>query len=311
MPNHRNFLPLACLLLACTLSPAIAMDLPAAPDDPQSRDSLQQARVMFERTQTASFLDMPAQAQPWPCAVSELQLRRWTSPMALGDDEIDEKSSKIQAKIVRGAGMGRGEMKTSIGDVRHAPIVASCKDGKLDGVLEFVIEFTRSTDMPTMRMDMRMRTRVHVQVAAGESNPSAGQSTASIQLSQRNTFKDPATQALMQKNPAPELKLILATHSVAVGSDPSNGYSATITQTRIGNGPAEWSTLLTQPTGPTSMVTTMYVGSKVWNVTRTRNGLPHGEMKTYPIVKAGLQMPGSTRCYENGEEIKTAQCDVQ
>lgn len=308
MPHYRTCLPLACLL-AAVLSPAMAIDLPAPPTEPQLQSALLQAKATFDQTSTAGFMDMPKDARPWPCAVSELQLRRWTGYLALADNELDEKTRKTTIKALRGVGMGTNEMHATIQDVRHAPIVASCKDDKLDGPLEFVIEYTRITDMATMRMETRTRARLKLTVAAGASVVSAAHGSATIQLAQKNTFKDPAMEAMMQKNRQPEMGLTLASQVIPVTAD--NGYSAVITETRVGNGPREWMTMFTQPTGPTSLVTTSYRGSALWMVSRIKNGQRHGETRTYPANFAGTMVPGSMQCYEDGEEIKTTQCDIE
>jgi hypothetical protein len=308
MPLHRSCLPLACLL-AGFLSPAMAIDLPPPPSDPQLQAALQQAKATFDLTSTAGYMDMPKDAKPWPCAVSELQLRRWTGYLALADSEQDDKTRKATTKALRASGVSAGDMKSTIHDVRYAPIVASCKDDKLDGPLEFIIEYSRTMDMDTLRMDTRTRARLKLTVAAGAVVDSAARGSATIQLSQKNTFKDPATEAMMQKNRQPEMGMTLASHGFQVTADA--GYSAVITETRVGNGPREWMTMFTQPTGPASVLTTSYRGSTLWMVSRIKNGQRHGETRTYPANFAGTLVPGGMSCYEDGEEIKTTLCDIE
>ncbi len=308
MPIFRSCLLMACVL-ATTFTPAKAIDLPAPPADPKLQASLLQAKATFDRIGTAGFMDMPTEARPWPCAVSELQLRRWTGYLALTDNEQEEKTRKSVTKAFRAAGMGASEMKISIQDVRHAPIVANCKDDKLDGPLEFMIEYTRTTDMATMRMETRTRARMQLTVAAGASVATAAVGSATIQLAQKNTFKDPATDALMKKSGQPKISLSLASYVIPVNAD--TGYSAVITETQIGNGAREWMTMLTQPTGPASVIATSFRGNALWTVSRMKNGQRHGETRTYPANFSGTLVPGGMQCYEDGEEIKTTQCDIE
>jgi hypothetical protein len=309
MPLFPSRLLLAPLLACTLLSPVWAIDLPPAPADPQLNAAMNQARAAFEKISTNGFMEMPRDNRAWPCTVSELQLRRWTGHMALADDEQDEKARKAAVKAYRASGMAAGELKTTIRDVRHVPIAANCKDNQLDGPLEFMIEYTRSIDTPTLRMESRTRTRMLLTVANGATLPAAAHPATSIQLSQKNTFKDPATEAMMQKVKQPEIGMALAAHVIPVSAD--TGYSAVITETRVGNGPREWMTVVSQPTGPQGMVSTSYRGSALWMVMRMKNSQMHGEMRTYPATFSGVQVPGTTRCYEDGEEIKTTQCNIE
>ena len=309
MPQSVLQLLPACLLSCALLSPAMAIELPPPPAEPPLNVAMGQARAAFEKATRAGVMDMPGGSPVWPCTVSELQLRRWTGHLALADDEQDDKARKAAAKAYRASGMRAADMKTTIRDVRHAPIVANCKDNKLDGPLEFMIEYTRVLDTPEMRMESRTRTRMQLTVANGETLPAAPYTALSIQLSQKNTFTDASIEALMQKNRQPAVSLTMAAHIIPVNAD--IGHSAVITETRVGNGPREWMTVVSQPTGPHSVISTSYRGSALWMVTRTKNSQLHGEMRTYPAVFSGVQVPGTTRCYEDGEEIKTTQCNIE
>jgi hypothetical protein len=44
---------------------------------------------------------------------------------------------------------------------------------------------------------------------------------------------------------------------------------------------------------------------------RMKAGKLHGATETFPHRSMGVDIPASTTCYEDGEQIKTTQCDVQ
>jgi len=307
-------MPLSCLrhtvaiVLAAATWQVQAIELPPTPTDPRVADTFEQARVVYNRAESPGYMDMPADAKPWPCAVTELQLRRWVGYMALNDTDLDEKARKANVAAFRASGMSADELKTTIRDVRHAPLVATCKDGKLDGPLEFVLEYTRVLDMSVAIMETRTRARMVMQLANGEKVATAPVTSNTLQLSSKSTYKDPAVEAMMQKTKPPQASMRMAIASAPLNED--EGYSAVITETRTGSGPIEWMTVLAQPTGPKRMETRTYRGSALWTIARIKNQRMHGEQKTFPTSFNGVPVPGGSQCFEDGEQIKTTQCDV-
>ncbi len=301
---HPSLLKLALAL--CTAASVQAADLPPPPADAQLAKALVQAQALLEQARSPGYLDMPQGAQPWPCPVTELELRRYAH--VLSDDEQDDPDKKARNAAYSNAGMRSNDIKTSIKDVRYAPIAASCKNGKLDGALEFVLESTRITDMPVVVIEMRSRSRIRLMLSGGLPIMQAPMSEATLELSDKTRYKDAATQAMMDKDPSAASKTISASYTQPVNADV--GYSAVILDIQTGHSGHEWMTLLNRPTGPKSMELSHYRGSQLWMRSHTKNGRSHGEHRTYPAVFGGVTVPGSTQCYEDGEQIKTTQCNV-
>lgn len=293
-------------LAACTTASVHAADLPPTPQDPQLAAAFVQAQALLEKSGSGGYLDLPDNAKPWPCAVTELQLRKYA--YALSDNEQDEKTRKLMGNIYRDAGMNRKDLKTTIRDARHAPVYAACKDGKLDGPLEFIIEYTRSIDMPTAISETRSRSHIRLTVSAGEPLTETPYTVTTLQLSNKTSYKDPAIQTMMEKHKPPETTVITASYTQPV--NPDAGYSAIIIETRTGLFTREWMTMLNRPTAPKRMENNTYRGASLWMVSHTKNGRNHGEYRTYPAIFNGVTVPGTSRCYEDGDEIKTTQCDV-
>jgi hypothetical protein len=300
---------LAAALLSSLCLQVQAIELPSIPTDTRVAAAFAQARAVYSRAESPGYMDMPTDAKPWPCAVTELQLRRWIGYMALNDADLDDKARKANAAAFRASGMSADELKSTVRDVRQAPLVASCKDGKLDGPLEFVLEYTRVLDMPVAIMETRTRTRITLQIAAGEQVMNAAVSVNSLQLSSKSTYKDPAVEAMMQKTKTPQVTMRMAVASLPLNDE--EGYSAVITETRAGSGPAEWMTVMSQPTGPKRMETRTYRGSALWTIARIKNQRMHGEQKSFPTTFSGVPVPGGSQCFEDGELIKTTRCDVE
>ena len=292
---------------ACAAAPSVhAIDLPPAPQDPQLATAFMQAQALLEKSGSGAYMDMPGDPKPWPCSVTELQVRKLA--YVLSDDELDEKTRKTANIAYRSGGLGSNDIKTTVREVRFAPISANCKNGKLDGPLEFVIEFTRIIDMPTAINETRSRSRMHLMMSGGEAMVDAPQGVTTRQLSNKISFKDPAMDALVQKNKPPQSTVILASYSLPSSGDA--GYSAVITETRTGLFTREWTTMLIRPTAPKRMENSSFRGASLWMVTHSKNGRMHGEARTYPATFGGVLVPGSMSCYEDGEEIKTTKCDV-
>lgn len=89
------------------------------------------------------------------------------------------------------------------------------------------------------------------------------------------------------------------------------GHLAQISHVEIGSMAPQWTTTLSQPTGPQSIESYNYHGDKLWTISRVKNLLQHGEQRSFPITMNGHPIPGSVTCFEEGEEIKTTQCDVK
>ncbi len=300
------------LLPLALLSTAIAQtnpNLPPPPADPTVAALYSQVKELFTTASAPGYTDWPAAAQAWPCDVTELQVRRLASSLALGDGENDPLIEKAIKAGKRAAGIGTNSMKTTISDVRFAPLAGGCKDGTLEGPVEFVVEFTRTTAMSSVTMAQRYRDRTRAITNKGEAAIGQPQTRALLQLSSSTRYNDPATEAMMQKQPK-----VKSEQLIVQASQPLSrvvGHLAQISlATTTGMAPM-WMTTLSQPIGPQSVESYMYWGAQPQMVTRVKNLLQHGEQRHFPFTMNGLPIPGKVQCFEEGEEIKTTQCDVK
>jgi hypothetical protein len=295
----------AFIVTACAVTGVQAADLPTL-QDAHAAAVLGKAEALLEKAGTSGYLDMPEGGKPWPCPVTSLQLRKLGN--LLNDDERDDKTKKTMERMYNDAGMKSSDLKSSVKNVSYAPIVATCKDGKLDGELEFVMEATRVMEMPTATTESTSRTRYLFTMSAGKLVETAPSTQASTQVSMAMTYKDPKIQELVGKNRLPQIKSVTATYVEPVDKDTS--YVAAITETRKGFFSKEYVTSLMLPTGPKRMESRSYRGAELFTVMHWKNGKMHGESRTYPFTVGGYSAPGSTVCYEDGEVIKTTNCQV-
>jgi hypothetical protein len=301
------FMPRAALIAfmmsVCVLCKAGAPEFPPPPSDPKLAAVFEEAKVLMAKAQTAGYWEVPANAQPWPCEVPDLQLRKYA--YVLNDDEMDEKAKLASRKASLNAGMSSKDMKMSYRDPIFVPLVATCKNGLLDGPLEFFAEYTRVMDSTLATMEMRMRFRYVMTVAAGQAVVQAPVLTTSMTVSTKNVYKDPAMQATMAKIKVPEIKSLTATSVMPVTAD--DYYFASITNM----GAQGWMTMLQRPTGPKRAEMTSYKGSSLLMVMPLKNSLPHGEQRMTEQKYGTVIVPAKSTCYEDGEIILTTQCDVQ
>jgi hypothetical protein len=286
-----------------TIAEASVADLPPPPSDQKLAEVFSGAKALMDKSHAPGYLDMPSTVQSWPCEVPELQLRKYAS--ALNDNEMPVKIKVAQRKSTLNAGMTSNEMKTSIRDVNFAPLVATCKDGALEGPLEFLVEYTRVIEGPASVTEIRMRVRKSMTLAAGQPVMQTPSLSASLQLSFKNTQKDPAMQAMMEKIKTPDPTTRSATYSLQFSDDEE--YSARIADL----GANGWSTVLQRPTGPKRSEVATYKGSGLLRVTPMKNGLAHGEQRTTEQKYGTMIVPAKSDCFEEGEIIQSVKCDVQ
>lgn len=312
LPAAKPRLPPAALTLiplALSSALAVAVELPPPPQDPRLAQTFAQAQELLARASASGYMDLPAQPQAWPCAIDELKLRRLVG--AVSNAEQDAKTRRTTRLMYAGVNMRDSDLQTMISDVRLVPIAAQCKDGQLDGPLEFMLESTRTMDMPTFTTEMRSRIRYQGVMAMGERVLAAPIQVATWTYATKSTFKDAATRKLMDSVKTPEVRSLSA--SMALPQDADAAHATTIIETHT-DSQREWMTLFNQPTGPRRMEIMSYRGSTLWMRQAMKNGLQHGVVQTFPFQAgsgaSAITIPGSLKCYEDGEEIKTTQCTV-
>lgn len=304
--------PHALALLALALSStAIAQanpNLPPPPADPTLAALYSQVKEMFTTASAPGYTDWPAAAKPWPCDVTELQVRKLASSLALGDGEHDPIIEKAIKSGKRAAGVGKSS-KTTISDVRFAPLSGSCKDGKLEGPVEFVVEYTSTSTSNGIDMVSRYRDRTRVIASQGEAAIGQPQSRATLQIANSMRYHDPVTEEMMKKTPKVKSEQIIV--QAAQPLSRAVGHTAQISLAKTTGMEPMWMTILSQPTGPQSVESYIYWGTQLHMITRVKNLLPHGEQRHFPITMNGYPVPGKVECFDEGEEIKTTQCDVK
>jgi hypothetical protein len=294
---------LAVLIGFSAVCNASTPQLPPPHSDPKMAEVAAAAATQLNVARAGSYLDFPANPQPWPCEVSDYQQRRLA--WVLNDDEMDEKVKLAFRKAAINSGTQSKDMKMSYKDAIFAPLVASCKDGKLDGPLEFFVEYTRAIESPASTMEMRMRVRQSMVLAAGEQVYQTPVITSLIIAKTNTIYKDPSMQAMMAKLKIPEIKSFSTTYTLPLSAD--DYYIATITDM----GDHGWMTILQRPTGPNRSEMLSYKGANLLSVTPMKIGLPHGEQRMMEQKYGSIVVPAKSTCYEDGEVILTTQCDVQ
>lgn len=300
----RSFrIDLLALVLCTFAAPALSADqFPAPPEDPRLAEAFTQARALLAKSLAPGYTDMPDTAKPWPCAVPDLEIRKLGG--ALSDEEL--KNLVPETKTLRRAA---GNMKTSIRDVRYAPVSATCKDGKLDGPLEFVIEFTRVMDSFKYIMEAGYRMRISTRMKSGKPAAGAPNAQSTLQISQKTKFKNPAEEEQMAKHfLANPFKKSLSVNYAVPGKvgGMTDFYSVAINDNRSGG----WMTILSRPTGPGRVASSMYDGAALSMTTSMKNYKSHGEFRIYETTPDGKSVLKSTQCYEDGEQIMTTDCKV-
>jgi hypothetical protein len=280
-----------------------AVELAPTPQDPVMADLYARAQTLLAKAGDPGMLEMPAQASPWPCAVTELELRRYAG--VLNPDELPASARKVLRAGRANLGMS---IKTLHKDVAIAPVSGQCKDGVLDGPVVYLIEYTSVTETPVTLEERRSRSWIATQVAKGEIVPESYLLSVMKSLGARVTHKDPAVQAQMKSVATPEVKSL--TVLVRRVHDLETNRLAMIQELQIGDAPKQWSTMFTVPQGNQKVESTMYSGSKLQSITRMKAGVLHGETRTMPMTYGTVTVPGSTTCYDEGEILRTARCDV-
>lgn len=303
--------PLHALACAAALSAAgathAALDLPQT-DDAQINQWIRTAGAEVERALAdpqGSFA-LPAEAKPWPCEVPPATLTQVFGTRIPGTPQSEDEK-RAWADVARGTKDGFVK-QTDHEDVRIWPVKAACANGKLDGEVQAWIEFTLVNDSTAMVMRTRFRKFVQVNMVAGERKGLGA--SRSLQLSSETRWRDPATQDLMNRNPPPRADSLLAAMEWVEG--PRQSKSAQVQYIHTG-GRAPMTTISTtvnRPLPGNRAEMLMYRGSVKIASTQFKNGRYHGLSIRYPYSTGLFNVPGGQTCYEDGEEVKTTQCNV-
>ena len=297
---------LIVVLFAAPLVAAHAAALPPPPAEPELAKLYAEARSELDRLSAGSF-PRASSSSSWPCAVDERQLRLWAG--ALGADEMDDKDRRNARLMNLDAGLGAEEGKLTVRDVKVRPLKAQCAEAVLEGVVEYTVDYGAERRFDKFEQRGVLAKHVRVAMTHGVVVPDSPIHVSSLETGRKTTWFDPATQALMKKQRTAEPDQIL---SASVRLPGEKGLSASITMSRIGSAPPSYSAYMTLATVPGRREERLFLGEELNRVYRYKLGRLHGVQETAPIkVGDKVIMPGTKQCFDDGEEIKVARCDVE
>ena len=85
-PAAPQFHP--CCTISRRFNGGHAAELSPPLTDPELAEVFVQAKAALEKSASPGYMDMPRDAPPWPCPVTELQVRTWAD--VLGNDDYDD-----------------------------------------------------------------------------------------------------------------------------------------------------------------------------------------------------------------------------
>lgn len=299
--NRAAHLALAASLLAATAAHAVPMP---AFDDPKLADWARQANAEMDRylANPEAYFALPAQAAA-TCELPPEVMSRILGVRLPGVPMSDEEQ-RATARVLRGMS---GMKPSENADVVVRPMKAECRDGKPAGTWAGWVEYTMVNNGPGMVIRTRMRK--YLEAAVGPDGQRTGLALErQTQVSTSTDWADPATADLMRKNPPPA-----STTATFTFTEPQGDMVRSLTLSRVAvagpHGGVDVSTTVTTPTGPQRLRQVTWNGTQKSAEFGMRNGRPHGLQTLYAHRNGmGLSIPGSTICWENGEQIKTTQC---
>jgi hypothetical protein len=238
-----------------------------------------------------------------PCEGADLVLKRQGGVQ----DQVDEKTKKMYARIERQSGMLPGSVKPPEFRVERFHIVkAQCKDGKLDGEVESWLDYVMINNSATFRSETAYRTHYKATYSPGKPQHDMG-ITRRMQTDTKTIWSDPAIAKMMESQP--KIKVDVATFSAdSEAGNVSVMVMSMNNRTKVSTTVAEVEAL--QPVQKVSMK--MYVGANLMSESRMRDGQQHGWQTLHPHFDplVNIQIPGSRMCFDEGEIIKSNECSV-
>ena len=290
------------------LAPAAMAATGALPITDPHLAELHEAITGWEKlTQRADFMDFPAQPAAWPCPVADLELRKAAG--LLRPSELSLSEQRVRLATIRRLGGNVGPSDANFQNIRSHPLRSECVGGKLEGEAEYLLLHDAVEDTPSLTIAYQLSVRVRAHFRAGLIDESRGVLLVQQVDNSRITFKNPDMQKMMEatKTPPASSRTIIAKSSL----QPFQGYELSRLVTAVGSKQEVPVTTTVAPFGEGRRLHSVYRGSDKWQEYRTWAGLHHGVHQTFPIRLNGFAMPAETKCYQDGEEIKTVQCDVE
>jgi hypothetical protein len=303
MHIHPAFIrgPLAVtLLLASAVAPAVEVPELEEPFGGWARSAAAEMDRFIAGP--GSMFAMPPASQAVRCEASPAALSAALG-IRLPGVAVDAAEAKLWASI--GRGMKDGSRPTEYVDVVIRPVKATCADGRIEGPFSAWVEYTMVNS--GAGVEMRGRYLKHVETTLVDGQRKGVTVERSLQLDTSMSFKDPAVAEMMRKNPPPKGQIAMfvwaeddgakSLHLMRQSMPPPMGVNLLTTVNR--------------PTGNGRWESVSYIARTKVYVTRTKSGKMHGLQEVLPHRTQGVEVPASSTCYEDGEQIKTTQCDVQ
>lgn len=283
-----------------------AAQLPPPPADAALAKVYAQAQSALESFSKGAF-PHPASKASWPCSVDERQLRLWAG--ALGTDELDEKERRNARLMNLDAGMGASEGNLVIRELQLRPVKAHCVDGHLDGVVEYLVDYAQERRFAEFVQVGTVSKHVSLTLVDGNLDSAPPVEVALKESGRKTIWFDSATQALMKKQRTAEPEQITSVTVRVVGE---KGVTASVTLARGGAAGRTYGAYLSAYAGPGRREDRLYVGSELNRVYRYKGGRLHGLQESMPLKVNGIIIvPGERHCFDEGDEIKALQCDVE
>jgi hypothetical protein len=309
MPSQSSrLILLAALGTALLLSSQAHAGVELPPlDDPQFVEWAGKATADLERylADPKGTFAMPAEGKSFPCEVPPDVLSRIIG-VRLPGVPPDEDLRKAMARATRGTGMKPFEFT----DVVVRPVEASCKDGKPAGVFKGWVEYTMVNTSATAIQ--RNRSRKYVETGFADNGERRGLvMERTISLESQTEWTDAAMADMMRKNPVKIPQSTMASFIYTQVNPDKSHKGLTISHTAMEGDPPSVSTLLMFPKGPGRWLMVSYDGKQKTMEIPFRNNRMHGPQVHYARMYRGIAIPASTVCYDEGEQIKTTNCDVE
>lgn len=336
---------LALMLLASAALPAFADIAFPTPDDAVARQLVERYRNDLPMLKSADLLKVPAPVPAWPCEADQKELYK-TAGLEMADPDFKKDVDKRVRKLTREMGMALPQSEEKYSNIKIIPLVAHCKNGKLDGELQLLVSYTMDTETKmTMMMGEKVvnmitnmhsdnTNRIYRTMQAGVANGDFMMVFDSMG-SDSTTADDPAMASALAKNKMAPI------HTRNVSYNLASGHMAMFTdmnETKISSGflapsvksiPALQS-MFTIPSGEKRMRMVSYTNARLTTSSQMKDGKQHGEFIMYmdnfykalgqkldrqpgmenarAVTIDGLDLIETRTCYQNGTIVKTAEC---
>lgn len=304
MTRNTSWL-IICAALSCVVGAvATAANLPPPPVEPELARVYSMARDLQRSASGSGYFSPPSAAVSWPCVVDDGLLRGWAG--ALGSNEMEPRLRRAFTLQNRNQGRGSKEQQVTVRDVQIRPVAAQCQDGRLSGPVEYLALWLLELRDAQMVVTSHMAGRVRVTVLDDDLAPRSLMHVATRTTGLSVEWLDPATKALM-KNARPDPSV---TVTVSVGSSDPAVPSVILTETTGSPGGGGAFAQFVLPKGDERSEMRQFQDGKLTAVGHLKAGQLHGRFETFEKKVNGIRIAPSTMCYDAGELVKTAQCDV-